>query len=151
MEQSDRMLRWYDRFKRVNDGQEHSEDVDYHEDTMRAFFENCFHLRDWILNDSRSGIPPGDVRNLINRTPVMQLCADIAISYKHLLVTQKPRSGQNPTLGPRHFTLSIGGEVPYGQVNYTISTTSGAKDAFQLATDCVAAWKAFLGQYGHFI
>ena len=79
----------------------------------------------------------------------MQLCADIANSYKHLLVTLTPRSGENPTLGPRHFTLSLGGGPPYGQVNYTILTRSGPLDAFQLAKDCVEAWKVFLGRHGH--
>jgi hypothetical protein len=148
-EQYDRMMRWFERFKRVNDGQQQTDDIEYHEDTMRAFFENCFHLRDWIKNDSKSGIPTKDVEDFITKTRYMKLCADVAISYKHMIVTKTPRSGENPTLGPRHFTLSTGRGPPYGQVNYTISTRSGPRDAFQLAGECVDAWKAFLGRQGH--
>ncbi len=150
LEQYERTLRWFEQFKRISEGQEHTQNSDHYEDIMRAFFENCYHLKDWIKNDPQSKIPPQDIEDFINNTPSMRICADIANSQKHLRLSPgRERSQEDPTPGPRHFTLSLGGGPPYGQVSYTISTLSGPLDAFHLARECVDAWKAFLGQHGH--
>lgn len=54
-EQYDRMLRWFERFKSISEGQVHTDNSDFYEDTMRTFFETCYHLKDWVKNDPRSG------------------------------------------------------------------------------------------------
>ncbi len=147
-EQYNRMLRWYARFKRIAEGREHKDDVEYYEGDMRAFFENCLHLRDWILNDERSGNARKAVKDFVNIMQCMQLCADIANSYKHLKLTRKPRSKHYPTSGPRTFDPKLGGASPSIRIRYTVATASGPRDAFQLATECVEAWKAFLWHHG---
>ncbi len=143
-----RMLRWFERFRRITEGQEHTVNVDCHEDTMRAFFENCYHLKDWVANDQTSRISREEVEGFIDHTPCVRLCADIANGNKHLALTHKPRSGKNPTHGPRHFTLSPGDGLPLGQVNYAINTEGDSLDAFHLVKDRVEAWKAFLETHG---
>ncbi len=150
-EQYDRMLRWFQRFQRITSGVEFTDNVDYHEDTMRAFFENCFHLRDWIINDPKSGIPEAVVRNFVNTSPSVALGADLANTYKHMVLTQPPKTAEDPSVGPRDFTLALGGSPPYGQVRYTIKTKSGQIDAFDLAVKCVEDWKTFLTRHGHAI
>ncbi len=146
-EQYDRMLRWYARFKRVTEGKGLKDDVEYHKDDMRAFFENCFHLRDWILNDERSGNARNAVKAFVNVMQCMQVCAEIANSRKHLKLTRTRRK-QHPAPGSRGFDLKRGGTTPTIRVSYTIATASGPRDAFQLATECVEAWKAFFRHHG---
>ena len=146
-EQYDRMLRWYARFKRVTDGEEPRDDTECHKDDIRAFFDNCFDLRDWILNDERSGNARKAVKDFVNVMQCMQLCAEIANSRKHLKFTRN-RSKQHPALGSRKLDFKRGGKSPTVRVGYTIATSSGPRDAFQLATECVEAWKAFLRHHG---
>lgn len=148
-EQYERMLRWFEKFEKISDGQEHTQDSDYYEDMMRAFFENCYYLKDWIKNDRQSGIPPQDVEDFINNTPYMSLCADIANSHKHLrLIPWRERSQEDPTYGPRRFDLGLGRGVPHIRVTYIIDAVSGPLSAFEVAKECVDAWKAFLEQHG---
>ena len=53
-EQFKRVNRWYDRFKKLNSGKEHTRNTDFEADDVHAFFINCYHLKDWIKNDKAS-------------------------------------------------------------------------------------------------
>ena len=56
-------------------------------DTTLSFFEAVHHLKDWLRNDPSSGITKADGDSLINRSPMLQLCADLANGSKHLVLT----------------------------------------------------------------
>jgi hypothetical protein len=58
------------------------------------------------------------------------------------------RSGENPVFGKKQFGLSLGAAPTTINVKYEVDTTTGAMDAFQLATQCVDAWDAFLSAHG---
>jgi len=87
IEQWERVLRWYARFSRTNEGREHTDASDNYQDEVYAFFQNCFHLKDWIKNDSSV---PSDIRDQVEGfmfgpaddrgkgRPAMQICADLA-------------------------------------------------------------------------
>jgi hypothetical protein len=59
IEQWERVLRWYARISRTNEGREHTDGTDSYQDEVYAFFQNYFHLKDWIKNDSSV---PSDIR-----------------------------------------------------------------------------------------
>ena len=143
LEQFERVKRWYERFGRINAGRKHDRSSDYYQDEVYAFFFNCYHLKDWIKNDKSVGAAAAKVEEFINKNKELSLCADICNGVKHLRLTSS-RSGQHPRFGPRKFEVQMGGPEATISVKYSIDTSSGPVDAFELATKCLQAWKKFI-------
>jgi hypothetical protein len=106
---------------------------------------NCYHLKDWIKNDAAV---PATVRDAveahINSNRPLRLCADICNSLKHF--KRKPwfnRSGESPRFGRKQYALDLGTTPPAISLEYEVHTDTGPIDAFQLASECIAAWDAF--------
>jgi len=51
-EQFRRVKRWYTRFKSIDEGRPDTLTLDGYLDEVYAFFQNCYHLKDWIKNDA---------------------------------------------------------------------------------------------------
>ena len=152
-EQFERMKRWYERIKKIDQGMPHDlsfinlpSDYFYDEDEVHAFFINCYHLRDWIEKDDTVEQQKKDkVKCFIEKTPCMCLCADICIGRKHLKRERSDYSKKNPTFGGREFSLSLRGEPkPIITVKFSIKTKDGTIDAFELASECVRKWGEFI-------
>ena len=150
-EQFERMKRWYERIKKIDQGRPHNlsfvnlpSDCLY--DEVYAFFLNCYHLKDWILHDDT--IKPPDkskVEPFIKQDEYMSVCHDICIGIKHLEQQRKPWSGQVPRWEGREFSLSLeGGPKPIIKVKFSIETKTGTIDAFELASECVRKWGEFI-------
>ena len=149
LEQYDRMLRWYERFKVLDAGRPHDTPSDNYVDEVYAFFQNCYHLKDWVKNDHAL---PANVRQAveahINGSRALRLCADICNALKHLALTES-RSGEDPSFGPKRYSLTLGAGVPpMISLKYEVNTTTGPEDAFALATDCLGEWKRFRATWG---
>ncbi len=144
-EQYDRMLRWHNRFATIAQGRAHDSASDNYVDEIYAFFLNCYHLKDWIKHDPAApGTAQQAIEGYVSANRSLRLCADICNSLKHLRLTSS-RSGENPTFGQKHFALSLEpGQPTTISLKYEVDTTAGPVDAFQLATECVAAWDGFL-------
>jgi hypothetical protein len=143
-EQFERVKRWYERFKRIDEGTSHEKNTEYYHDEVYAFFLNCYHLKDWIKNDDT--VPrtvTTTVESFVGQSTNLSICADICNSIKHLNLFRPPRSGKAPQWGRRHFKAVIG-EGSTMAVEYSIITASGAIDAFDLATKCVEEWEQFI-------
>jgi hypothetical protein len=60
-EQYDRMIRFLKLLEEVYNGIEHGadqgHDSEYYRDRVHSFFQNCYHLKDWVKNDSDILIP----------------------------------------------------------------------------------------------
>ena len=144
LEQFNRMKRWYQRLVSTDQGRPHHLTSDYYQDEVYAFFQNCYHLKDWIKNDESVGTAAKNkVEEFINNSKELSICADICNSTKHLKLTT-PRSDKDPQFGQRKFHLGVGGPPTTISVEYTIDTSSGPVDAFELATKCLQAWKKFI-------
>jgi hypothetical protein len=145
-EQFERMKRWYERIKEIDEGRLHNISSDHYHDEVYAFFINCYHLKDWIKNDDTVKLPKKDVEGFIKKHECMRLCADICNGTKHLKLDptiHPPRSDQDPKFGARTFSLSLGGE-PIIKVKFSIETKKGTIDAFALASECVQKWEEFI-------
>ena len=73
---------------------ESNEDKTEYEDILLAFFQNCWHLKDWIKNDV--GVPEGIRGNIeedIKAYENIMICADMANATKHLTLDTQPRAG----------------------------------------------------------
>jgi hypothetical protein len=147
-EQNDRMKRWYDRLLLLQKGRLHNMSTENYLDEIYAFFMNCYHLKNWIRNDG--SVPPAvqqTVESHINSSPPLKLFADICNSLKHLYLTSN-RSGQNPVFGKQQIALTVGSAPTTISLRYEIDTTTGPIDAFDLATQSVNSWDAFLNAKG---
>ena len=79
-EQFDRVKRFH---KRIDPpSKDHGNQVDF-EDNLWYFFQNAYHLRDWIFNDDTIRIN-GNIKEIIKDYPCLVVCLDIANRTKHL-------------------------------------------------------------------
>ena len=148
-QQFERMMRWYRRFREIDRGRRHTMDSHNYEDEVHAFFMNCYHLKDWIKNDDSSNLKPAakkEAEGFVKQNESLAICADLCNGLKHLKLNQPQKSGVSPVLEAKEFHLVLAGrgDYPIVSVKYHIETVKGDKDAFALATDCVAKWKGFI-------
>lgn len=141
--QFDRAKRWFDRFTQINDGRYHTISSNNYLDEVYAFFQNCYHLKDWIKNDETAGDFSTSVENYVNNNRHLRLCADICNGSKHFKLN-KQKSGENPRMRSKHHKLNLSTDPPVIAIQYSIVTDSGILDAYDLAKKCMAAWDSFL-------
>lgn len=95
-EQLNRVRRWYQRFQEISEGRLHDKPSDFYQDEVYAYFMNCYHLKEWIKNDKGALPPEVNIERFISNDPHMALCADICNGNKHLKLSDRPRSFENP-------------------------------------------------------
>ena len=83
-----RVERWLKRIEATD-----RERTEY-EDFLWAFFQNCWHLKDWIKNDGKlpatiTGCVESDIRNYDS----LKMCGDICNKSKHFELNRKPAIG----------------------------------------------------------
>lgn len=147
VEQLVRIKRLLARFEALGRGVEHTQASPNYDDDVYSFFQNCYHLKDWIKNDPYCAAWP-NVEVLINSNQDLQLCADLCNAQKHLSLTSS-RSGQNPQFdgGLTKLDITEGGGPTTVRiaVSYNVTTTgAGTIDALTLARRCVGAWESFV-------
>lgn len=144
-EQFERVERWYTRFQEITFGINHDKNTEYRQDVVYAFFINCYHLKDWILYDNSVKIKDKKqkIEEFINKNECMKLCADLCNGMKHLELN-KTRTGKQPVINKREFSLDLGPKGTILAVKYKIETSTGIKDAFALAIECKEKWEEFI-------
>ena len=150
-EQLERVRRYYGRFKKLNDGMEHTAPSDIYIDDIYSFFLNCYHLKDWLKNDPEYiGHSDQQIEDHVTNTQALAICADICNGSKHLTFNHTPRSGAEPKLGKKTITIDVsdslsGEEIPTRITMQVEVEHAGNKlDAFQLATDALQSWESFI-------
>jgi hypothetical protein len=63
-------------------------------DKAKDFFNQCYHLKDWLKKDTRIKCPQ-DIEDMITNSQALSLAADICNSFKHAGLYKPPRSGKN--------------------------------------------------------
>lgn len=144
-EQWKRVKRYYERFEQMNNGfRGHGEPAEYYFDDMLAFFQNCFHLRDWLKKDNFAS-KNIDQRpcDYVKSTDCLAICADLANGTKHMkLMPNRIKSGGEPKPGPHRMEAVMGSQVIV--LSASIEHKGKMIDAFTLATECMDAWKKYL-------
>jgi hypothetical protein len=140
-----RVQRYLERFARLNTGVTHDRNSDYYEDDVYAFFQNCYHLKDWIRHDPDCK-GWSSAEDFINQNVDLQICGDLCNSTKHLHLDRRPRSNVEPKFAGKHFDMKFGEGDPRLSVRYSISTQTGSIDAYELASRCVSLWVEFIGK-----
>lgn len=145
-EQYKRMERWFQKLERIENGIENEEfsSTEY-KDSYVVFFLNCYHLHDYLEEDPNANVTESQVDSFIAANNCMELCGDICNAEKHLNLNSSGITGEhpeiddgalievNPSGGNNNLTASL-------EIHLDNGTTM---DAYQLAKDCIDAWKNF--------
>ena len=139
-EQFERVRRWLSRIEAPE-----GPSVEY-DDFLWAFFQNGWHLKDWIRNDASILF---EVRCRIveaaEASECLKVCADLANRTKHVTLTFKRRDA---AVTSRNITVFIGSDRP-SESTHIITLDDGSKlVAQQLAKDIVAEWENILHHEG---
>ncbi len=126
--------------------------VDY-EDDLWSFFQQSWHLKDWIKNDpSVPAAVRSRVENEVKKHQVLMICADLANRSKHLHLTRNrtgARSGGKNVVAVIKEKLSTSESTSSISWNHQITLQNGSTlAAVQLGRDAVAAWKQVLQDIG---
>ena len=114
--QYDRMERGCARLNKL-----YQSSVDY-EDDIQHYFQDCWHLKDWIKNDvSVSQIVRGNIESEVDNHKSLRIVADLANGSKHLS-RHTHREGAHVT--GSNLTLTLG--KPGIDMTYTISLGDGS-------------------------
>lgn len=135
------MIRAYERLKRIsiNNGNKIS-NADAR-DAAEDFFNQCYHLKDWVKKDNNFHLSQDVVEEYISTNEHLSLAADFCNALKHGGLDKSPRSGKNLEMINTHvkFELTSIGFIASSQLELTIS---GRKyNTFELATNCIHGWK----------
>lgn len=142
--QYERMIRWYKRLEGIDYNYQNK--LDEYLDIAYAFFMNCYHLKDWIINDPNIDLPRNGVEEYVNFTECLFICADICNGSKHLRL-DNPRSEKEPKIGLDSFyDTALFGERSRRYFFY-LETKDGIKDPLTFAEECVTSWEVFIQVY----
>jgi hypothetical protein len=135
-------------FREIKPGLTDKISSDY-EDDVYAFFLHCYHLKDWVKNDTsvKSRMPNigTDVERFVNESEALSLCADLCNSLKRLEL-KRSSGGERPTFGLKQYHHRLGlGSGRSIRLEWLIERNNKPPiDAFELATECIAEWDKFL-------
>ena len=124
-----------------------------YEDMLYAFFQNCWHLKDWIKNDiSVPTTLAGPIETLCGQYASLMLSADIANATKHLTLNRPPRAGGKVVseIMVRVTDSLVTGEST-NEVRYVYRITDDAgnsSDALAIARQAVRDWETLITTNG---
>jgi hypothetical protein len=120
----------------------HASDVEF-QDMMWAFFQNCWHLKDWVKNDPLASDAQKDaVIDRAHASVLLGICGDLCNGTKHLGLAGKRSSGT----GAEHYLVEIT-IVSGGSSTTDCIVQDGLGNPLsgkQLARDCVNEWEGIL-------
>lgn len=154
-EQWDRVGRWFKRFETLTNGRVLDvTDSNFCRDDVYAFFQNCYHLKDWLKSDHAVKSQVSDVETWIKNSTFVPLCHDLCNGSKHLVPTHPRRKAD---LGNQQVFVNLSAHLgpanstPPSKSPDTISAQYEIKsggsvvgDAFAIAKNCVDEWTAYL-------
>jgi hypothetical protein len=137
-----RMMHSYEKLKTVSTNTGNSISLSVAKEAAEEFFTECYHFKDWLIKE----LPnlKQAVENHISNSVPLALAADYCNTFKHAGLDRKPRSGQQLVEVLQHTRMDI---TPKGFVcsaQVEIKTATKSYRAFDLATDCIHDWNAFL-------
>jgi hypothetical protein len=147
LEQYGRILRFLAKVQGASKNHIHEQPsiFDTYRDDMYAFFQNCWHMRDWITyDDSIPKKTSAAIRREAEHNKALLVCADMANASKHLKLIHPPRVGAED----RELRITIG---PDAQVSweYMIQMSDGTTvSAVEAAVAAVNAWTDILHRHG---
>lgn len=112
------------------------------EDYLYAFFQNCYHLQDWVLAE----LPSTDVDSFVKASLPLRICRDVANLTKHFVLERKPAQGHQLSVLREY--AGVGKGWFEGDTRLVIVTNHQndgiVLDAREVARECMRLWCSFL-------
>jgi hypothetical protein len=139
------MQRWYNRVQQIGIQKHQDEVAEYGLDCIYSFFQNCYHLRDW-LEHSRV-VSQKQLADFFRSHIEMQVCRDICNGTKHFNLT-RPSVDAHFSIGREYIPANWPGSMPHFNGTWFIIAGSDKYDIFDLTHKCMAHWNTFLNDHG---
>ncbi len=152
------MAAWQEQFERVlrslKKVEQSARQQTEHLDNLFHFFQDCWHLKDWIKNDDTL---PQSTRDALVRdaenSESLKFCADLANGTKHLKLTKRVRKGAVLWYVESIATVDAktGETISKVPVGYLIASLQGSptpSDAIGFARKTVQDWTDLLTKHG---
>jgi hypothetical protein len=139
--QHERMLRWHGRVLEAGNLSASPDELDF----LLAFFESCFHLRDWLL--ASNAIDQQSLDALFQSSPELRVCRDLANGFKHHSISRPSVDAQFSVVNeyvPKNWPS--GNAYPNGR--WVVLAGNHQFGLVELASRCIAAWQQFLQSKG---
>jgi hypothetical protein len=151
MEQWERVHRYYNRIEKLTKGiaptRKNSPEFNFL-DEFCAFFVFCYHLKDWIDNDTRLNLPRKIADTFVNENECLEICGDICNGIKHLHLDFPKRFPPAKFEKEARVSLKIdAGKLVSIRAKIFVSTDKGIINAFDLATESMDKWREFIRQH----
>ena len=124
-------------------------DIDYQDDVW-AFFQNCWHIKDWLEHDYRVPRPIRDKAiAAAHQSRVLRVCRDMANGTKHRKLTArgKPRRPRAMHLWTDTTIVPGGGTTIDCYIKFPRRTVK-LRSAREVAAECLEEWIRILSQQG---
>jgi len=146
--QLDRTRRFLDRVQSADPRR----DVDYQDDVW-AFFQNCWHIKDWLKHDYR--VPKRTRDRVIaaaHASRILQVCRDMANGTKHRKLTGRDKGRPQPRARAMHLwtstTIVPGGPTTMDCLLKFPHRKVRVRSARAVAAECVKEWLEILQTHG---
>ncbi len=141
--QFERTARWFARVEKISIERHQTGDLHRHQDFIYAFFQNCYHLREWLVE---SGVVPQcEMERLFQDHVELQICRDVCNGTKHMQVKRPSIDGDYSIFREYdHFHVDRPDDGPHSMEYLFVLAGSHKYDLFELARKCMAIWEQFL-------
>ena len=148
-DQWDRTLRWFGRVQRIKDASLKRELYQDDFDVVIAFFQNCYHVRDW-LSSSRPELQPR-LTAFFRQHFEMGACRDLCNGFKHKNLTSATHD-PDFNLYREYDYFEIMADSAACPYKYRAVFADGNDirkfDLFDLVEQCMTLWRGFLRENG---
>jgi hypothetical protein len=120
-------------------------DSAWNRDALFHFFQDAYHLKDWIKNDP--SVPSSvqiEVETAVTKSP-LSVCADICNASKHLKLTTAKTGDLMTEVASQSVTVHMGS---HSEHSWTVESGGSVWDAQDLANQVVDAWETWLRDKG---
>ena len=137
-----RMRRSYEGLRIVSTDTGNTISLSQAKEATEDFFSHCYHFKDWLIKEFPN--LKQAVEDHINRSLPLSLAADYCNTFKHGELDRKPRSRQHLEAVLQHTKLDLTANGFVASAQVEIKTAVKSHRGFELATECIHDWDAFL-------
>jgi hypothetical protein len=121
--------------------------TELYDDDIYHFFQDAWHLKDWIKNDpSEPKVVRDKVESIVNNVSTLRIAADFANGTKHMILTWTREDAQ---FTERKVTVMLGNPSAVALQERVICLADGSQTtAEKMAIKVMQEWKSLLQQLG---
>jgi hypothetical protein len=143
--QYERLRRWHRLVQRIGRAKREDADTEQEHDFLYAYFQNCYHLHDWLVNSG--AVTPEKLQKFFYFNTPMGVCRDVCNGTKHWRI-DRPSMDAQFSIGREYVPADWPSTRPQVNESWFIICGDGKYDVFELADTCMALWDSFLHENG---